>query len=563
LLGSWGALATLLTVGLTYFAVFLFDRRHRAHGWFALATLAATVYPLFNLGLTQAVGTLDVPLLGTALAVAVVATIRFTHAEFGLGRAPASILALPLLVALPAPFFADPFLATQRLAPLALGTVAFALCYELVWLWRLIRRTPSDVNARIVFACWVLLGASIVNDAVAWLGFGERLGGVRTGGIGLLLFALLQSIALSRQHILAFRRVDTLNAELAARVVQLEGRQREVALLGDELRRQLGERSRDLASLLASFGRGSGPRTELVVGAVVASRYRVEREIGAGGMGKVYQVQRLADGRRLAMKILTGRVNAAQAARFAREAQLVSELDHPNVVGIADVGVAPEGFLFLVMAYVDGCSLRQMADRFGDVDWAMPVLCQLADALAAIHRHGIVHRDVKPGNVLISGSDAAPLVQLTDFGIATVAGDDGGQPPITERGPPPASAEGDTVEESARPRTETGMVLGTPLYMAPELSLGARDATPAADVFAFGVMAYELLSGLRPFFEPPVTALYRGGYAPPARPCPGVPARMAEALRRCLATDPAARPTAATLTELLRGDSQRLAQSAR
>ena len=133
----------------------------------------------------------------------------------------------------------------------------------------------------------------------AWLGFGEPLGGVRTGGIGLLLFALLQSIALSRQHILAFRRVDTLNAELAARVVQLEGRQREVTLLGDELRRQLGERSRDLAALLASFGGGSGPRTELVAGAGVASRYRVGRELGAGGMGQVYEVQRAADGRRL------------------------------------------------------------------------------------------------------------------------------------------------------------------------------------------------------------------------------------------------------------------------
>jgi hypothetical protein len=561
MLGAWGALAALLTVGLTYFAVFLFDRRHTAHGWFALATFAATAYPLFNLGLTQAVGTLDVPILGTAIAVALVATIRFTHAEFGLGRAPVAILALPLVVALPAPFCAGPFVATQCLAPLALGTVAFALCYELVFLWRLIRRTPSDVNARIVFACWVLLGASLVNDARAWLGFGEWLGGVRTGGIGLLLFALLQSIALSRQHILAFRRVDALNAELAARVAQLEGRQREVALLGDELRRQLGERSRDLAAVLASFGRGSGPRTELVAGALVANRYRVERELGAGGMGKVYEVQRLADGRRLAIKVLRGRVNAAQAARFAREAQLISGLDHPNVVGIADVGVAPEGFLFLVMAYVDGCSLRQVADRFGDVAWAMPVLRQLADALAVIHRHGIVHRDVKPGNVLISGSDAKPLVQLTDFGIATIAGGED-DPAISERGVAPPAADAVLGETSARSRTETGVVLGTPLYMAPELSFGARDATPAADVFAFGVIAYELLTGLRPFFEPPVTALYRDGYAPPARPCPGVPARVADVLRRCLATDPAARPTAATLAAQLREDREPWQQSA-
>lgn len=554
--GAWAALATLLTVGLTYFAVYLFDRRHTAHAWFALATLAAVVYPLFTLGLTQALGTLDVPVLGTALAVAVVATIRFTHTEFGLGPAPRAILGLPLVVALPAPFCADPFLATQWLAPLSLGTVAFAIGYELVSLRRHLQRRRADVNARIVFACWVLLAASIANDAAAWLGFGDPLGGVRGGGVGLSLFALLQSIALSRQHILAYRRVDALNAELAARVEELEGQQREVATLGDELRRQLGERSRDLAAMLASFGGGTGPRTELVAGAVVAERYRVVREVGRGGMGRVYEVHRLTDGRRLAMKVMTGRVTANQAARFAREAQLVSALDHSNVVGIADVGVAPEGFLFLVMAYVDGCSLRDVSARYGEVLWAMPILRQLADALAAIHGQGIVHRDIKPGNVLISGGDDAPRVQLTDFGIATTAPEDDtdGDEAAAAREAAAAAPALDTLTGhlTVRTRTQTGMLLGTPLYMAPELSFGARDATPAADVFAFGVMAYELLSGLRPYSDPPVSAQHRGGYAATPRLCPGIPLRVAELLRRCLSSDPAARPTAAALVATLR-----------
>jgi hypothetical protein len=549
LFGSWGALATLLTVGFTYGAVYLFDRRRTAHFWFALATFTAAAYPLFNLGWSEPLGQLEVPLLGIALALAPVAAIRFTHVEFELGPVPRVILLLPLIVVFPAFVFHHYFDSTTWLAPLALGAVAVSIGYELINLGRLVDRGAASVNARIILCCWVLLTFSLLNDMLAWLGFGDALGGVRTGGLGLMAFALLQSVALSREHILMFRRAEKLNVELAARIELLERRQHEIVHLNEELQHQIAERSRDLVGVLDDFILPRSNAPSLIAGDVVAGRYRVEGEIGSGGMGRVYRVARLADGQVLALKIMTGPSDRARAARFAREAQLISEINHPNVVRTVDVGVEREGLLYLVMEYISGSSLRECKERYGDVPWALAVLEQLAEALSALHRHDIVHRDVKPGNVLVSGEADAPLAKLTDFGIATMVYDEPADAVSTERIviAPGTSEPSVWRSETPRLRTETGILMGTPLYMAPELWNGLRRATAAADIFAFGVIAYELLSGSRPFLEPPAKALERGSYEVPALLGAPVPVALAKALQSCLSVVPTERPSAAAL----------------
>jgi len=299
-----------------------------------------------------------------------------------------------------------------------------------------------------------------------------------------------------------------------------------------ELRRQIAERSRDLSEALAKLT-GTPQTARLAPGDVVEDRYRIVRRIGAGGMGQVYEVERVTDGRRLALKTLTGSVHREALARFAREAQIAAELDAPNLVAALDVGVTKSGTLFLVMELVTGTSLASARDRYGDPRWAVPILAQVARALAAMHGRGIVHRDLKPSNILLAGE----TVKVADFGIAGLVADD----PHAE-----TIAANDRV---ASPElTRTGALLGTPLYMAPELVRGARAAGPAADMFSFGVVAYELLAGKPPHAAPPVLEKLAGRAMPASTPLaqarPELPAELSALVDRCIAESPDDRPTA-------------------
>src|SRR5215210_6936530 len=206
----------------------------------------------------------------------------------------------------------------------------------------------------------------------------------------------------------------------------------------------------------------------------LADRYRVEHEVGAGGMAIVYLAQDLRHERRVAAKVLRPELAAVIGAeRFLAEIKLTAHLQHPHILPLFDSGEA-NAFLFYVMPFVEGESLRSRLNREKQlpVADAVRIATEVASALDYAHRHGVVHRDIKPENILVH--DGRALV--ADFGIALAASKAGGNR-----------------------MTETGMSLGTPHYMSPEQAMGEREITARSDVYALGVVLYEMLTGDPPF----------------------------------------------------------------
>ena len=250
-----------------------------------------------------------------------------------------------------------------------------------------------------------------------------------------------------------------------------------------------------------------------MAGELIGGRYELEQVVGTGGMSSVYRAYDRQLERTVAVKVLHERLGAddEHVSRFRHEAQAVAQLSHPNVVTVLDRGV-DDGRQYIVFEYVDGENLRQLLDRTGPLPprRATEIAIAVADGLAFAHAHGIVHRDVKPQNVLL-GRDGS--VKVTDFGIARSA--DSGL-------------------------TQTGTVLGTSSYLSPEQASG-QTVTEATDVYSLGVVLYELLDGEVPFpgGNQVVVALRQATEAPPA--LHGVPPRLAAAVSRALARDPAQR----------------------
>jgi serine/threonine protein kinase len=327
----------------------------------------------------------------------------------------------------------------------------------------------------------------------------------------------------------------------AYRQERITNAQREVIdrLQRAEVQRQVAERSRGLSEALARLSDAPRAPARLTLGDVVEERYKIVRAIGSGGMGQVHEVERISDGKRLALKTLTGVAHKEALARFAREAQVAAELQHPNVVAALDIGVTATGTLFIVMELVAGGSLAAARARYGEVKFALPVLRQIAAALSVMHARGIVHRDLKPANILLDGEQ----VKVADFGLAGLV--DGA--PLAD-----THEEGGAISPAL---TRTGAIMGTPLYMAPELVGGAREAGPGADVFSFGVVAYELLSRELPFASPPVIERLSGRALPVLKPLaqarPELASLLTSLVDRCLAVAPAARPGAEALAEAL------------
>ena len=290
-----------------------------------------------------------------------------------------------------------------------------------------------------------------------------------------------------------------------------------------ELKRQIAARSQDVGDALAKLVQQ--PREPIEPGQLIDGRYRIERWLGSGGVGAIHEVTRLSDGGRFALKTLAGTVEPAAMARFAREAEVSARLNHPNLVPICDFGVT-DGRLFIVMELVDGGSLEDQRARFGRLAWAVRPLHQLAAGLAAMHAAGIVHRDLKPANILLT---TAGVVKIADFGLASL------------------HDERDAKLADGR-LTHAGEVFGTFDYMAPELSEGARRSGPASDIFAFGVIAHELVYGRKPFAEPPI--MMKLANQPIPAPAPGGP--LGPLIARCLDVDTRQRPTANALTAALR-----------
>jgi hypothetical protein len=541
---------TILLAAVSYALVFLSGSTRRAAGWFALEALAGSIYPAFYMGFfPRWLGTADAPVLAPSLVLAAVANVHFVNAHYNLRR-PGPVWWMMLAATFVASVVCrDPY-EVSRQVPIITGTVQILVAaYDARVLARqiLLRSRPGGWLVALSWPLCMILGAG---DFAGWFGVGGANHGMMRGAcFGIGLISLLQSIGLSSEYILSLNNADRLNTELADRLSALETNNREIQHLNDDLRRHIATRSQSLVDALGRSSRRLPAAHEVLApGVLVSERYKVVAELGRGGMGAVYEVERVRDGRHLALKAIARDAGDEATLRLAREAEIISHIDHPNVVRVVDVDVTPGGLVYLVLELVLGRSLDQHVSEGRRFD--PDTLLQIARGLEAIHRRGVVHRDLKPSNLLLE--DATGCVKIADFGISSLAladepqdaGRDTAIAP-TQRAPVAASTPGRAERSN---RTRTGVIMGTPIYMAPELVGGARDALPSADVFSFGIIAYELLTGDHPFGEAPVMRALRGDHSTPPFPASEP---LATALRACLFFDAHQRPTSSALVHAL------------
>ncbi len=302
--------------------------------------------------------------------------------------------------------------------------------------------------------------------------------------------------------------------------------------------------ARGLADLTAD----TAPANELPARALIGRRigpYEIRREIGRGGMGTVYLAVRVDDyHQQVALKVMrAGLVTDQLLQRFRTERQLLAGLNHPHIARLLDGGTTEDGLLYFVMEYIDGTPIdRHCHERALSARARAALLLPVCDAVEYAHRHTVIHRDLKPGNVLVT-ADGSPKV--LDFGLAKRLDAE-----------PPASG-------PAGGRTETGVILGTPGYMAPEQAGGRPGQTgPAADVWALGAILYELLTGRPPFradtpFDTLMQVLYEEP-VPPSRLHPKLPRDLETVCLKCLQKEPHKRYASA---QALADDLQRFLDS--
>jgi TolB-like protein/tetratricopeptide (TPR) repeat protein/tRNA A-37 threonylcarbamoyl transferase component Bud32 len=270
--------------------------------------------------------------------------------------------------------------------------------------------------------------------------------------------------------------------------------------------------------------------------ATLGSRYAIERELGGGGMSRIFVARERALDRQVVIKVLPADLaQEVSTERFRREIMVVAQLQHPNIVGVFTAGDV-SGLPYFVMPFVDGESLRHRLHRDArlSVPEAVSILRDVARGLAYAHQQGIVHRDIKPDNVLL----AHGVATITDFGVAKAL----------------SSAQATPQTGSADTLTRVGTSIGTPAYMAPEQAVADVNVDHRADLYALGVMAYEMLTGSPPFSGQSVqqlmTAHLTASPVPIARKRDDIPAALQSVVMRCLAKEPERRPASAT--ELMR-----------
>lgn len=232
----------------------------------------------------------------------------------------------------------------------------------------------------------------------------------------------------------------------------------------------------DLAADLAADPELPDP----LIGRVIDGKYQIKKLLGAGGMGSVYEAYHRVIGKRVAVKVLHREFCSSPeiVQRFQREARAATSIGHPNIVDVFDMGAMEGGGFFQVIELLEGRSLGDELDANGPLSYAraVKILSQVADALAATHDKGIIHRDLKPDNVFLVNRPGDPdFVKLLDFGVAKMA------------------------DANTGARTHTGMAIGTPAYMSPEQAQGTKDIDHRTDIFALGVMTFEVLANARPF----------------------------------------------------------------
>jgi serine/threonine-protein kinase len=263
------------------------------------------------------------------------------------------------------------------------------------------------------------------------------------------------------------------------------------------------------------------PEIDARLSSALADRYRLERQLGEGGMAIVYAAEDVRHRRQVAVKVLRPELGAALGAeRFVREIEIVAGLRHPHILPLYDSGEA-DGFLYYVMPLVEGETLRARIERERQlpIDDALRFAREIADALAYAHSHGVVHRDIKPENILIEGEHAV----VADFGIAKAV----------------------AAAHAITPITSTGISIGTPAYMSPEQATADRDVDGRSDLYSLACVLYEMLAGQPPFTGATAEALVRQHVMAPPPPVtqfrPAVPPAVNDALMRALAKAPADR----------------------
>jgi serine/threonine-protein kinase len=281
---------------------------------------------------------------------------------------------------------------------------------------------------------------------------------------------------------------------------------------------------------MAIFRLPTPPREdEVPVGEILAGKYRVERVLGAGGMGVVVQVTRLEGEGTFALKFLRPSVarDPMAAKRFLREAEAAGRIESPHVVKISDVGQLAAGAPYLVMEYLEGSTLekRLAGGQRLPLAEACDLALQIAEGLAAAHAMGVIHRDIKPANLyLVAGPEGAELLKIADFGVSKILDPD---------------------EPEGRKLTRTQTSIGSPLYMSPEQMRSARAADFRADQWSLGAVLYRMATGHLPFEASSMIRLcvlvLEGDFIPVATRCPEYPAEFAAAVERCLRVAPAER----------------------
>jgi serine/threonine-protein kinase len=263
---------------------------------------------------------------------------------------------------------------------------------------------------------------------------------------------------------------------------------------------------------------------------IIAGRFRVECEIGRGGMGAVYRASHLGLERPVAIKILKQEFAAHPevAERFMREARTMARLKHTRAAMIFDAGHLADGRPFIVMEHVEGSTLAETLAREGVFapERAVRVASEICDVLAEAHALGIVHRDLKPSNIMLNERGVCVL----DFGIAKVL-------------------QNSTEVTRTHPTTESGLIIGTPRYMSPEQCLGHK-VGPASDLYSVGVLLYEMLAGRPPFTDQLSSAVLVKQATVPPPPLlalrPDLPRALSQAVHSLLAKNPANRPANAS-----------------
>ncbi len=266
-----------------------------------------------------------------------------------------------------------------------------------------------------------------------------------------------------------------------------------------------------------------------MIGQELSGRYRILEQLGAGAMGEVYLAEHMQLGRKEAIKILRAQQSASLLARFRREARAINRLNHPNIVSVYDFGQLKDGRFYLSMEYIVGDSLAAVLRRTGrlPVPRALTILAQLADAMHHAHEAGVIHRDLKPDNVMLSDHRGHPdTVKVLDFGLAKF---------VDPSGP-------DAIDISAE-----GEIIGTATYMAPEQFMG-EDLDRRTDVYAFGCIAFELVTGEPPFTGRPAALMEAHVRQVPPTPSTlrreaRIPPDLDQLILSCLAKPPAKRPS--------------------